>query len=573
MSAASSSWQGSYWKVRQGARHNRRRVLVLTAASTGAAAFLAACGSSKKASSNTGAPVLANQGQPRLGGTVTVTQPIDPFDWDVTYLGKNLGNIQGITHACSTLIGFKSGPNVKFTDLVLEPRLAERWETPDGQTFSFHLRKGVKFANLPPVNGREFTSADVKWSYEYEARAGQFKNTKLAAAQNAWMFEGIQQIETPDPYTAVVRFEKPFVPFLNYIGYNWNPLLAHEIYDQDGNFKNRIVGTDAWQLDTAASQKGSRWVWTKSSTYWDTSKPYINQIIWLVIPDDATARAAFQSKQLDVLTGGGINLTPTDMQQLKREKPDAIIDEYIQPNPVHFYMMVSKPPLNDLRVRQAISYGIDRNEFVQSITSGKGDWALAGADPSTFTTQEIHQMLKTDPSRSKQLLSAAGYANGLDLEFIYPGNAFGNIFLQEMQLFQAQMKRVGINLVLKNVDKADWLSLKKKHAYTTTFTNKALAPDVDSYLYAVFYPGSEPNYGDVNDSQLTLLLDKQRQEPDLAKRKEIVRQAVKRINVDQVWALALFSPVAYDVWQPRLKNYATNFGTQGWPLEQSWLAS
>jgi peptide/nickel transport system substrate-binding protein len=222
-------------------------------------ALLAACGQRGGSTISSNKAPAANQ--PRAGGNVNVWQPVDPFDFDVTYLGKNTNNVEGIQHAYSQLIRFKFGPGIKYNELTLEPALADKWETPDDQTYTFHLRPGVKFANLPPVNGRELTPADVKWSYEYESRTGDIAAKKLQPAQNAWMFSGIQSIQTPDAQTVVVKFDQPYTPFLNYIAHPWNPIMPHEIYDKDGHFKDHIVGTGAWQLDTAASQKGTRWFW------------------------------------------------------------------------------------------------------------------------------------------------------------------------------------------------------------------------------------------------------------------------------------------------------------------------
>lgn len=561
------------WQRRARARVSRRRVIGAGVAGAGAAALLASCGrgGGKPSTAPSGQPAAG--GQPKRGGTVTLRTTIDPFDWDVTYLGKTLPCVNGIRHAYSSLLSFKAGPAVQYGDLSLQPALAEKWETPDGQTYTFRLRQGVKFANVAPVNGREMTAEDVKFSYEYLSRTGSIAAKKLPPADQAWQFEGMTGIETPDASTVVVKFAKPFVPFLNYMGSDDNPIMAREIFDQFGSFKDHIAGTGAWQLDEAASQKGSRWVWTRNPAYWDAGKPYIDQITWLVIQDQSAGLAAFQTKQVDVLTGGGYTATLQVAQQVAKQRPDAVIDSFLAPSPVPFYMMVSKPPLNDLRVRQAISLALDRDEFVRTFTEGKGGWALAGAFPDTFSQEEIKQMLKYDPAQSKQLLAAAGYANGLDLEFIYPGQAYGDQYVQEVELAQAQLKKAGINLNLVALDKQDWLARERKHQFQVTFpAGKSLGEDVDSYLYAVFYPGSGTNYGDVNDPQLTPLLDAQRRELDAAKRKEIIRQAVKRINVDQVWGLAIFTPVTQEIWSPRVANYAPNFGSKGWPLESSWLA-
>jgi peptide/nickel transport system substrate-binding protein len=489
-------------------------------------------------------------------------------------VGKGTPNVNGIRHAYSSLLQFKNGPNVKYGELTLEPALAEKWETPDGQTFTFHLRKGVKFPSVSPTNGRELTADDVRFSYEYLSRTGSIAAKNLPAADQSWQFEGMSSIQTPDASTVVVKFEKPFVPFLNYMGSDDNPIMPHEIFDQYGNFKDHLAGTGAWQLDTAASQSGSKWVWKRNPAYWDAGRPYIDQVTWLVMKDDPAAFAAFGTKQVDVLTGAGYNVSVKQSQQIAKSRPDAVLTAIQDLSPVPFYMMVSKPPFNDLRLRQAVAYALDRDEMIQTFTEGKGSWALAGGFPDTFSQEEIKQMLKRDPAQSKQLLAAAGYPNGLDVEFIYPGQAYGDQYVQLVQLVQAQLKKVGINLNLVVLDKQDWLTRERRHQFQMTFpAGKSLGEDIDSYLYAVFYPGSGTNYGDINDAQLTPLLDQQRRETDASKRKEIIRQAVKRINVDQVLGLALYYPANVDVWSPRIANFGRNFGVKGWPLEQSWLTA
>src|SRR5205807_3320559 len=141
-------------------------------------------------------------------------------------------------------------------DLVLQPELAERWEvSSDARKFTFTLRKGLHFANIAPVNGRDITSTDVKFSYDYWSRTGEFKDKKLAPGQNAAMFEGLERVDAPDPSAVVVTFKDPFVPFLNYAASSWNHVVPREIYDQDGSYRDRILGSGPYQLDTGASQK------------------------------------------------------------------------------------------------------------------------------------------------------------------------------------------------------------------------------------------------------------------------------------------------------------------------------
>lgn len=554
-----------------GMRLTRRRVLG-SAGGAGSGALLAACGGRSASTGSKGGPSAAKSaGQPKAGGSINVWEPHDPFDFDVTYLGKNENNVEGVQHAYSTLIRFKSGPGIDYNTLSVEPALAEKWETPDDQTYTFHLRPGVKFADLAPVNGRDLVAEDVKFSYEYETRTGQFADKKLAPAQNAWMFSGMNSIQTPDARTVVITFDQPYTPFLNYIAYPFNPIMAHEIYEQDGHFKDHIVGTGAFQLDVSASQKGSRWLWKRNPTYWEQGYPLLDSVNWLVVADDAAARAAFQTRQLDVYPGASTTVDLPTLNQLKQQRPDATLETYINPAPIHLYMQTKTKPLDDLRVRQAISLSLDRDEWIQTFTSGKGGYALAGAFTDTYTQDEIKGMLKTDQAQAKQLLSAAGYANSVDLEILTGGQAYGDVNVQQAQLLQAQLKRGGFNARITAVDKSEYLSRKQKQTFQLVFTGKDLAPDVDSYL-TVFDPAAVENYGGVDDPTLTNLIHQQRQEKDVAKRKVLVRQAAKRINVDQVWALALMYPVGGALWQARVQTYANNFGRRLWSVEHTWLS-
>jgi peptide/nickel transport system substrate-binding protein len=501
---------------------------------------------------------------------VNLRVAVDPFDWDVSRTGKTTPNSYGTALAYNGLLGYKSGPAVKYSDVTLQPELAERYESPDALQYTFHLRKGVKFANLAPVNGRELTSADVKWSYEYWSRSGQFADKKLPTGQFQWLFGGLDHIETPDASTVVVKFKEPFAPFATYAASRYNPIVAHESYEADGGLQQHMVGTGPWQLDTAASQKGSRWVFAKNPTHWNTGKPYLDRVVWLVVPDDSSAKSAFTAKQLDSLER--LAYDPITADALQKANPTATVDFYVSTLVDHLHMNVRKPPLSDVRIRKAISLGIDRDEFIRVQTGGKGAWGMAGAFLDTFTQDEIKQLLKFDPAQAKQLVAEAGYPSGVELEFTYPGNAYGDYYITEMQLFQAQMKKIGVNLTLKSLDKDDYSTRRKKGDFVINLLpTQPAGEDIGSLAWAIFIPNEQSNYGGVDDPPLTALLKQQQAEPDPAKRKDLIRQAAKRINAEMYWAQGQYHRVNYDFAQPALKNYAPSFANIGWPLQESWV--
>ena len=542
----------------------RRRLLGSTAA---VAAFLAACsgrgqsGVSRKTSNAGGA------GNPKYGGQINLATNFDLPSFDIGGSDpKQTAQILLFTN--DTLLGFKSGQQMKYTDLVLEPRLAERWEAPDAQTYTFHLRPAVKFANLAPVNGRACTSADVKWTFEYLSSRSPFKGQ--AKHPMAELLQGLDRIDTPDDQTVVAHFSEPFAPFLSYAAIPELSILPHEIQEQDGDFGKRMVGTGPWQFDPSASQKGARQFFKKNPDYYMPGRPYIDTINQLILPEDSTAEAAFRTKQVDILDHNGLTLQT--VQQIKKALPDVVEYDYLSPSGGLLYINVTKPPMNDVRIRRAFSLCVDRDAMIQSLADGKGEWALAGSIPGLFTAAEARQILKPDPAQAKQLVAAAGYPDGVDIELMYPGAKYGQVYVSLIQLLQQQVRKGGINLSLESLDAPTEGVRKHKGDFQIDIAPKDVLVDLDDYLYGVYDPNSAHNFGKVNDAELTSLLEAQRREPDLAKRKDVWRQAIRRI-ADQAWGVAFFYPQTALAWWSHLKNYGPNWGsgTGGEPVTNSWL--
>lgn len=510
-------------------------------------------------------------GGPKPGGVINLQVPVDPFDWDLSYVGKSAPNGHGQAFAYESLMGFKTGPEIKNTELIMRPELAERWEvSPDAKTYTFHLRKGVKFANLPPVNGRELTSADVKWSFEYWSRTGIFKDKKLPQAQFDYMYEGLDAIETPDPYTVVVKFKQAFVPFLNYAASDFNPVVAHEIYDLDGHLKDKIVGTGPFQLDVASSQKGTRWVWKKNPTYWEAGKPYIDEVRWFVLPDTSSTIAAFRTRQIDHLSDQVLSYRT--VEELKRSYPQAVILDGMGYGG-HIYIQTEREPFNDERVRRAFALGIDRDELSQADVGTKAVWTPAGAVIGLFTEEEARQLLKYEPAEAKRLLAEAGYPNGVNVNWEFPGKAYGDGYVTLLEHMQAQLKKVGFNITLKSMDKDDFSSQRKQRNFTINMTPAPCGGNTDDpeqVLFGCYHSKSKANYGAVNDPEIDRLLLQQRGEPNPDKRRELLRSLVRRV-VERSWAVELYYPPQWEAVQPWVKGYAPNLGAKGWDLTNAWL--
>ncbi len=536
-------------------------------------AMVACASPSSPAAAPSGAAPAAAPAGPKLGGRLTLDIAFDPTNWDTTTTNRRQSYYTA--HSMSRLLQFKSGPDVKFADLTLAPEVAEKWEiSPDAKSFKFTLRKGVKWQNLPPVNGRELTSADVKFTMEYVGRIGEVAGKSLQPSNETWTVAGLSSVDTPDPYTAVVNFKEPFAPYLSYTSSVFLSLLPREIYDRDGKFDSTRVGSGPYILDSQGTQAGSRVVWKKNPTYWEPGKPYLDEIVQLVLPDEGTARAAFRTKQLDMLTER-ISVSAAD--EIKKGNPEAVMFPFNRPGP--YYVWISQKPgqifAND-KLRKAFSLATDREAMITGFANGQGEMALAGALPDTFTPAETKGLLKYDPEQAKRLLAEAGYPNGLSVDLIFPGAAYGDTYVSLLQLLQAQVKKVGFTVNLKSMGSAELLGISRTGDFALAGGGTVgLFGDADSNLFGSWHPASGNNVTKVNDPVLTALVEAQRREADPVKRKELIRQTVRMINENVNGYITFFrEPTAY-FWHPYVKGQYPNFtnaGTSYTPyITETWI--
>lgn len=547
-----------------GERFSRRNGLRVALAGAGTAALAAACGGKSTGAKQSGAAAGA-AGQPKAGGTLNLVEKNDFFDYDPTFNGSSTPNGEATMLVYDTLLDFDRSPGIDWAAVNVKPRLATKWETPDAQTYTFHLQPNVKFADAPPVNGRSFTSEDVKWTLEYLSRTGAFaNNSKLPRPSYGSTVSGLQTVETPDPNTAVVHFNAPFAPFLNYLVTFAMPMLPHEIYDQDGNLRNRMVGTGPFTLDTSATQKGSQWVFNKNPNYWQQGKPYIDKLRYLVITDLPSERSAFQAKQLDLAV---VTSDPTAANALKQAMPGVPVKQSTQPSPVLLMLNMRHDVLKDLRVRQAVSVAIDHDEFDKVVSGGAAGWPMV-ASFGLWTQDEIKQipMMKNDLAQAKQLLAAAGYANGLDLPLLDDQTSDQTTF----QLLQSQLKKAGINISLDLVDKATRSQRTHTYDFTATLLAEKDFADPDFWLYANNFSTGGSNRDGVNDPKLDAMILAQRRETDSTKRNELVKQASRYI-VDNAYYVATYTDARWDFWQPWLHGYSPHWVQYDYNARDVWL--
>ena len=510
--------------------------------------FALACGT-PQAAPQTGTP----SNQPKVGGVLTDHQTQDVSEYDLSMAQQ--GGINFLSYrAYDTLLHVKTGPDIAWTDLVIEPGLAERWEaSADAKKYTFFIRKGVKFANLPPVNGREMTAADIKWSLEYYARIGQFKDVKQRAGnQMLPRVNQIDKVETPDPYTVVITTKDSWAPFLFFAAEGKIGIQAKEIYEADGEFSKRPIGTGPYQFDREASQMDTRIVFSKNKDYWQAGKPYLDAIRTVIIKEDNAKLAAFQTKQLDMFEPAFID----QVDAIKKAVPDVKFTRGIGNHAFRVWFNVQVPPFNNLKFRQALSYATDREEFVRAFTKGEGQWGVDGGVPGLYTQDELKKMNRYDLEMAKKLVAESGY-KGERLEFNYAATT--DQTTNDVLLLQAQFKKAGIEFFLNAQDRANVSNRQRigDFQFQTTGTS-AGEFEPDFYTYSYFHSKSPNNnynlQGPGTDPKLDALIEATRREADVAKRKEALRTATTYIHENGQSLWVYYAPIFF-FWQPYLQNY------------------
>jgi len=318
---------------------------------------------------------------------------------------------------------------------AIEGDLAEKWETsPDGLVWSFTLRKGVKWHK----GYGEVTAEDVKFSFE------RIKDPKTASPWAA-KYANLDKIEVVDNYH-VKLFLKERDPFfgLNLVPYHGGQIVSKKAVEKLGKeFGFNPVGSGPFLFDSY--DKGQSVLLKRHSDYF-RGGPILETIEYLLMPDHSSRLLAFEKGELDVSVG----------TRNREWVEDAIKKGFklAPPNPPQqliLIMNMTRKPLDDIRVRQAIAYALDREVFIDILGPVLSGPMISPVPPGYFG--HIQMGMKEydyNPALAKKLLAKAGHANGIDLGVQFCSES--NEYLRPLNVVQEQLRQVGINFEIKVVD-------------------------------------------------------------------------------------------------------------------------
>src|SRR5207247_1078685 len=330
-------------------RLNRREFVRISAAGVGASALIAG-GRRPAAAAASPYPdwLPASTKPPKRGGVLTRASAWDPPVIDPRHT-QSVGLFQFAGLTSNRLVRHPfSDEATNPNDLTLKGDLAESWSAnADHRVWTFKLRQGVKWQNVAPLNGRELTAADVKYCYEAYAKEG----------VQAFTFQEIEGMETPDKYTLRVHLKTPNTLFPQNVAEPVAVIFSREVLEEDGDLKKRLIGTGPYILNEHTRKV--RVVLQRNPDYFDTGRPYVDEYVILSTPDSATRTAAFRTGQSDFLP----LQSPSEVEAVRKTNPAAVV-QALTPSITPFGLALAqdKPPLNDVRVRRALSLAIDRQK-------------------------------------------------------------------------------------------------------------------------------------------------------------------------------------------------------------------
>jgi len=431
------------------------------------------------------------------------------------------------------LLDYKPG---SLTDFV--PSLAERWEvSADGKVYTFHLRQGVKFHD-----GTPFNATAVEYSFE---------RLKTMGKGPAWFIVGpVAEVKVTDTYTVTFTLTDVYTDFLHRIAAGWGFYIV-----SPSSFKAQATSDDPWaekwaydHVSGTGPYKLLEWkhhdhvTVVKNDEYWKGwAGKHLERIIVREVKETTTQRLLLEKGDVDI----SYTMTIPDLLELKGH-PD--IEAVIEPSfsALYIFIHTQRAPLNDRRVRQAISYAYDYKAAVETVLHGTGK-QMQGPLPSSLWGWDPNAPMYTiNLEKAKQLMAEAGYPNGVERTMVYTYPSGDEPKKMAGEVLKVSLAKIGINVELKGLVWAEQAAEAKNPETAPDFFSLYWWPDYADpidYLYAMFHTSMQGeagyNWAYYSNPEVDALLDTATITPDVSKRTAMYKE-LQTILVEEAPSLYVF---------------------------------
>jgi peptide/nickel transport system substrate-binding protein len=468
-------------------------------------------------------------GEGGQGGTIIVGLQAEPTSLDSAQL-SDYNSFRAAFGLYDSLLHFKD------ESTEVEPSLAESWEiSDDGLVYTLKLREGVKYHD-----GTDFKADDVKFNIERQIDPNHpYHDTgEFPYAEFTWGM--VDNIEVVDDYTVKIALKEPFAPFVNHLAMHPAAMASPAAIEKSGrDFSIQPVGTGPFKF--VSWNPGVELVMERNPDYW-REPPKVEKVIFRPIIEDQARLTELESGGVNFI----VNVPPDELARLKGDDRFTVVE---QPG-MHTWWVAfnhSRAPYDDVRVRQAMNYAINKKAIVDNILKGTGVVAINPLPPVVWSYTDDIQRYDYDPEKAKQLLAEAGYPDGFECVFWVPESGSG--MQQPVTMgtaMQADLKAVGIDCKIETFEWGTYLDKVFVPPEEAEFDLMEMSwigdnGDPDNHLYILLsgeqWPPHGYNAGFYKNDEVDALLREARTTLDVAKRTDLYQQAQKLIAEDPPWMM------------------------------------
>jgi len=398
---------------------------------------------------------------------------------------------------------------------AIAPWLAERWHTTDNRNYTFFLKKGVRFHN-----GRELEAADVKFVFERAMNP----ETKHPYPR---YYAAIGDIIVRDAHTITFALKAPNANFLHNLARQGSVIYPREAV---ATLKSAPVGTGPFRFEQWV--RGDRVVLTRNPDYHVKGLPRLDRVTFRFIPDPNAVLAALKAGDIDASLFG---LGPEHVQDVQKDRRLQVIVGDTT-NDVILAMNNARKPYSDVRVRRAVTHGIDKRDVLKGAMFGMGKVLGTNVDPLNPYYLDLSKAMPYDPARARKLLAEAGYPNGFDTVLKVAPQYYYTV--RSGEVIAESLKKIGVNVKIEQIEWGQWLARVfcrppcTEPDYDLTIIGHAESWDIANYANPkYYYRYDSPRFKALFDrSEVTL---------DDAARRDLYAQ-MQRLLVEEAPAVWLF---------------------------------
>lgn len=406
------------------------------------------------------------------------------------------------------------------------PQLATSWTiSPDGLTYTFKLRSGVKFHD-----GEVFDAAAAKFTLD-RARGPQSVNGQKR------FYATIADVQAPDAATLVITLSQPTGSLLYWLAWPASVMVGPKSSATDAT---KPVGTGPFKF--AAWTKGDRVELAKNADYWNKDvKVALDKVTFRFVADPQAQAAALRSGDIDAFPEFA---APELMASFKGDPKLTTVIGNTELKVVAG-MNSARKPFSDKRVRQALMMAIDRGQVIEGAWSGLGTAIGSHYTPNDRGYVDLTATMKYDPAQAKKLLAEAGYPNGFSFAIKTPQMAYAP---RSAEVMQAMFAEIGVTMTIQPTEfPAKWVSEVLKAAdYDMTIVAHAEPMDIDIF-------SRDPYYFNYKNPAFNELIKKVELTSIPAEQEKLYGEAQK-ILAEDVPAIFLFVMPKLGVWNKKLKG-------------------